>query len=267
MTSHATTAVSHDALRRIEGWLAWTDFAIMRRLVSEQNATGGAVAEIGVHHGKSFIALAAFSGRRPLYAVDLFGDQASNIDKSGAGSRERFVANLDRFGIDRRRITIDERLSSAVTADDMRRVAGAVSFFHVDGGHHLAAVTGDIDLALSVLTDDGIIAFDDTFRPEWPEVSMAVFGHGRLRQDFRIFAIGFNKSFWCRPEHVARYRDALLGDGELMALLMKQHEVDDRHILVFQTYPLPEWPLRRQLSWWLSVYWPGLYRRIRQWRR
>lgn len=270
MTSRFTTApaaITHEALAHIEGWLAWADFEIMRRLTIEQNDSGGAIAEVGVHHGKSFVALAAFSGDRPLYAIDLFGDQAGNIDQSGAGSRERFLNNLDRFGIDQRRITIDARLSAAVTGSDIREAVGAVSFFHVDGGHHVAAVTADIDLALAALSEDGIIAFDDTFRPEWPEVSMAVFGHGRLNRDFRMFAIGFNKSFWCRPEQVARYRDALLDDHDLSPFLMKQHAVDGRNILVFQAYPLPEWPLRRQLSWWLSVYWPRLHRRLWRARR
>jgi len=51
----------------------------------------GSLGEIGVHHGLLFIVLALSSGPdEQLFAVDVFGRQDLNIDKSGKGSRTWF---------------------------------------------------------------------------------------------------------------------------------------------------------------------------------
>ena len=123
--------VSYDDLKTIEGWLSWHDFAIIRTLIEEQNEHGGAIVEIGVHHGKSFIAMAASALDRKLYAIDVFTDQSANIDYSGRGDRDHFLENIERVGIARSRFTIDERLSGVVSAEDIRGAVGTISFFHI----------------------------------------------------------------------------------------------------------------------------------------
>ena len=59
-------------------------------------SVGGAVAEIGVHHGKLFIGLNLLQrDDEKSVAIDIFGDQDLNIDGSGAGDLAKFTSNVD----------------------------------------------------------------------------------------------------------------------------------------------------------------------------
>ena len=63
--------------------------------VHESRDVRGALGEIGVYHGKSFVPLALL--RRPderCVAVDCFADQDANVDASGEGDRVAFERNL-----------------------------------------------------------------------------------------------------------------------------------------------------------------------------
>ncbi|MEZ5657088.1 MAG: class I SAM-dependent methyltransferase [Burkholderiaceae bacterium] len=248
-------------IKRLPGWLAWTDYTMLAELVGYQNEfTNAAIVEIGVHFGKSLIALAGFSGERALYAIDIFDDQSHNIDQSGYGSLNGFRTNLRRFGVREDRVVIDQRLSTEVKPRDILDRVGKVGLFHIDGGHHYDAVVADIDLAVATCSDDAIIVMDDVFRPEWPEVSEAVFRHPALRDhDYVAFAIGFNKTYFCKRAHLARYQHRLRSHAALDRHLSKTHRIDDRTLLVYQKYPLPEWPLWRFANWALKLWVPGLY--------
>lgn len=261
--------VSFSKLRKLPGWLGWVDFQILRLLLSEQNASPeSAVAEIGVHHGKSFIALAAFSGQRRLCAIDIFGDQHLNLDQSGKGDQALFLNNLKRFGVDADRVSILQSASEDIGADDLMEAVGQVGLFHVDGGHHQKVVTSDLTLACAVATEDAIIAIDDVFRPEWPEVSAAVFQSSVLRDHgFCLFAIGYNKSFFCKAQSVARYRAVLQQDWALRQYFAKEYSMGGQDILIFQVYPLPEWPQKTVFRYYLSTWHPEFFLRLRSWKR
>ncbi|MCC0014927.1 MAG: class I SAM-dependent methyltransferase [Rhodobiaceae bacterium] len=252
----------YEDLKGVSGWLGYTDYVLVKELLEFQGSEGlaGGVVEIGVHHGKSFVPLATYSGADPCYAIDVFGDQGANVDRSGHGDRERFVATLKRFGVDLGRLTIDQRRSADVSADDIVSRVGRVRFFHIDGGHHVDAVTGDIALALETVAEHGIIAIDDVFRPEWPEVSIGVFRSAALAaSDFVPFAIGFNKTYLCAAGHAAAYREALQRSEFLRAVKWRVYEVEGSPIDVYQRYPLPEWDMWTLLAWVLETYFPRTF--------
>lgn len=259
-------AVTYRKVTSIEGWLSATDYEIFRRVLDcqQERDVQGAIAEIGVHHGKSFVPLAAFSGASKLYAIDVFGAQDKNIDQSGKGDRETFLNNLKRFSVDLSRLRIDARMSGEVTPADIRNTVGPVRFFHIDGGHHFDAVTSDIRLAVEALAEGGVIAVDDVFRPEWPEVSIAAFCSKEfVAKDIALFAIGFNKSYFSRRAHVHAYQEALAQSDFLAAHLTRVYRPKDDRILVFQRYPLPEWSARQIAYWMMSVYAPYSYASFR----
>jgi len=259
-----TFARAHDfackGRRSIKGWLSRQDAEIMLALMAAQEAVGdgGAVVEIGVHHGKSFLLMALANVGGQAYAIDIFDQQALNLDKSGSGNRAVFEANLKRFGIDPDGIHIDGRSSDKVMPDDITTAAGPVRMFHIDGGHHRSAVLNDLALAEATLADHGIIVVDDVFRPEWPEVSAGLFeylaGHDRLA----VFAIGFNKTFLCRKEHAEIFRKSLLKNNFLRMYLTRRYKVSRDEILVYQLYPLPEWPMKARRRFYLTQYHPDL---------
>lgn len=242
----------------VQGWLSRCDSEMFASLLGSQsiiNVNGG-VAEIGVHHGKSFILLALSNKGRNCYAVDLFGRQELNIDQSGSGDRQMFSSNLRRFGVDDNGIHIDERSSFDVRAADVEAAVGKVRFFHIDGGHHLEAVKNDLSLAISVLAKGGIVAVDDVFRPEWPEVSIGLFEFLAHQQTLVPFAIGFNKTFLCQKEFAEFYRRELLKDQFLQMYLTKACSISGSETLVFQRYPLPEWRIGLRVFNYLRTYHP-----------
>ena len=260
------TDLTFSKIKHIDGWLGYHDFEIFRSLICFQNEiSDGALAEIGVHRGKSFALIGSFSINSKLYAIDIFGNQELNIDSSGSGDREQFLYNVKGFGIDENRIVIDPRMSNEVVPEDIINSVGQIRFFHIDGGHYYDAVLSDLRLAVAVGSRELIIAIDDVFRPEWPEVTTATFGSDILKKNgFVMFAIGFNKTYFCRKEMMITYQEGLRGDNRLTPFMTREYDVGDQPILVFQKYPLTEWRLFDRLKWYFSVWHPKIY--LKFWR-
>ena len=104
----ATTATSRKNARRLARYARWGDGVkgfmepgLLRLLLAIDDlqaelGVSGALAEVGVYHGKSFAPLALL--RRPgetCVAVDCFDAQEHNVDESGVGSRDAFLRNLE----------------------------------------------------------------------------------------------------------------------------------------------------------------------------
>ena len=111
--------LNFSSLKKIEGWLGFVDYEIIKTLIRRQNEfVSGPLVEIGVHHGKSLILMAKFSNQDSLYAIDIFDDQKKNIDSSGFGLGDGglkiFKRNLKKFEIDENRVIIDSRPSSEI---------------------------------------------------------------------------------------------------------------------------------------------------------
>jgi len=256
----------HSGSKTVAGWLGRVDGELFVEIMRHQRERGfsGAVAEIGVHHGRSFIALCL--GLEPgeqAYAIDIFEDQAKNLDRSGLGDRAQFEANLERFGIDKSRVIIDARGSDEVAPKDIVSKVGAVRFFSVDGGHWREIVVNDLKLAASTLSDHGVIVLDDFMRPEWPDVSLGLFDWFENSDKSIVpFAIGFNKLYLCRREEVAAYQQAVNTDF-LRAFQTKTYNFLGVEIPVFQEYQLPEWGKRDRILAYLRLYHPDMYARLK----
>jgi hypothetical protein len=252
---------------RIRGWFSRTDAEIFQTLCSYQNVNElrGAVAEIGLHHGKSFTALCLSLQRgEKAYGIDLFGAQSRNLDSSGRGNRAIVEGNLAWAGIDATAVVLDGRASSEVAADDILKSVGAVRFFSVDGGHWLDVVRSDLTLAMATLAPHGIIALDDFLRPEWPEVSAGYFAWAAEHATSLVpFALGFNKLYFCRAEWGVPYKELLLRSELLRIFLSKQVYFRGLEIPVYQRFPLPEWDWRTRAREYLKLYHPEFYLRLR----
>jgi hypothetical protein len=197
----------------LNGWLQRVDAEIIGLILESQhreNATGGC-AEIGVHHGKSFVPLClALRGEERGLCIDLFEDQSKNLDASGKGDFTTFQSNLAKFGIDPQRIQVFKGSSEDVTPDYVLQNVGPIRYFSVDGGHWKSIVQNDLNLAERTLTKDGVIALDDYCRADWPEVTSGyALWQERTGSDIVPFAIGSNKLYLCRKGSAAAYRAAL----------------------------------------------------------
>ena len=162
---------------RVNGWVDPGALTAMFVLMQAQEELGvyGHIGEIGIHHGRYFLAMSALS--RPsekLVAIDLFEDQHLNIDRSGKGDRDHFLANVAEHGPSdaQDRLNVVKADSTAMRADELRDAAGGpYRFFSVDGGHTVRHVINDLALAESTLVEGGVISIDDFFNADWPGIA------------------------------------------------------------------------------------------------
>lgn len=84
---------------------SWLDLT-MHAGLQGRDAVFGDCREIGVHHGRFFLAMEAVTPSDvKCFAVDLFGRQDLNIDKSGRGNYRKFMSNCERFASDPARVS------------------------------------------------------------------------------------------------------------------------------------------------------------------
>jgi hypothetical protein len=262
MTS-ALDQYASGARKTIAGWLSRIDAEILKSILVAQNNHGlaGSVAEIGVHHGRSFILLClGLREHEKAYCVDIFDDQHLNKDGSGRGDRAILEANLRRFGIAPEHVKIDPRSSELVQPADLISQVGPVRLFSIDGGHWSEIVVNDLVLAEQVLSDYGVIALDDFHRAEWPEVSAGYFKWftGRKRP-IVPFAIGFKQLFLCQSDRVDFYQEVLACNDFLSRLKVKTCDFQGIELPVYQMVFRPEFPLTGLVKFYLRFVHPEIF--------
>jgi hypothetical protein len=198
--------------RTVQGWVEPQTFGVLRVLSDEQRriGVGGPVAEIGVHHGKLFIALQLLGDPgAPAVAVDVFGDQTLNVDQSGRGDLRRFERQVRRWG-DWSAVVVEQSDSTTLGGDEIKGLAGGpVRLFSVDGGHTEQTVLSDMRTAEQALAPGGIVAADDVFNGEWPGVSVGTMRYLDGGGGLVPFAIGFDKTYFTDTTHAPGFREVI----------------------------------------------------------
>ncbi|WP_246742936.1 class I SAM-dependent methyltransferase [Rhodomicrobium vannielii] len=196
--------------RRVEGWLDPFSARYIAELIFLLRESGrfGPCAEIGVHHGRLFILLHLASEDLSV-AIDVFGNQHLNTDRSGRGDKKKFLENLVRWGGDPSRVAILQKSSLEIAPEEILSLAGPISVFSVDGGHTAECALNDLKLAEATLRPGGVVVLDDFFNEVWPEVCVGAVQYfisgGRLKP----FAVTPNKILLCDPDYNAFYRTTL----------------------------------------------------------
>ena len=252
---------------RVTGWFAYVDAEIFRTLLVAQatvlNVHGGC-AEIGVHQGKSFVALCL--GLRPserAYCIDVFANQDLNRDASGKGNRPILENNLAKWGGSESSWIIRQGSSTDVAPGEIKNAVGPVRFFSVDGGHWLEIVANDLALAEATLSEGGIIALDDFHRLEWPDVSAGYFTwYASRKKDLVPFALGFNKLYLCERSWLSTYQSALAENRTLNYFVTKRSTFQGIELPVYSEYLLPEFGFVFCLMSSIRIFYPGLFVRI-----
>jgi len=198
----------------ISGWFGVHSYALWRSLLDFQKAEriAGDLFEIGVWRGRSAAVLGTYQAdSETLYLCDVRVDEAA------------IRSAFESVGVrDRKLVTISAPSSDLPARLDLRAMHQGVRWMHLDGEHTGAAVYGELEVAQQIVSTDGLVVIDDFFSPRYPANTVEAVRYLEKNPfHFRLFAVGFNKAYLCRPESLAKYMDfaagglsdALLGYG------------------------------------------------------
>lgn len=138
-------------VRDVPGWLTAEQARTLHDAVTSRGPDAR-VVEIGSHHGRSTIVLAAAGGR--VVAVDPFPE---NWRYGGPGTEAAFRANLERAGVADR-----VELQVATSREVRARWSGPVDVVYVDGKHDCWTVHDDLRWA-EHLAPGGVLLVHDAF--------------------------------------------------------------------------------------------------------
>jgi Methyltransferase domain len=194
---------------RVHGWLDRYSAIFIADLCRYQSGRGifGSVAEIGVHEGRLFLLLnlAKLPDEKSL-AIDVFGDQHLNVDKSGHGNRKIFFSNVAKWCGDQN-IEIIQTSSLDLSVREILDRVGPCRIMSIDGGHSEKCVMNDLRLAEGVLLDRGAVVLDDFFHQSWPGVASGASRHMLDHTTtLRPFCITPNKLYHSRLPYRDIYR-------------------------------------------------------------
>jgi hypothetical protein len=196
----------------VEGWVfgELLDYLKCVDRFQQEAKVAGNICEIGVHHGRFLIALSHLA--RPnekCVAIDIFEDQAANIDGSGRGSLIQLRDNVDRFAASGARFEYIQADSLALTAGERLAIEqqhGPFRVFSIDGGHTVDHTLNDLVFAQSVISPGGIIILDDYYNQHWPGVHEGVgIFYSRGVSTVKPFLYAQNKLFLCGISVHERY--------------------------------------------------------------
>lgn len=218
MKSSIRKFIFHD-LQMIDGYIDPPDALVFLTLLERQKDRhlDGAIAEIGVYYGRSYFLVRKIAGaEEKILGIDLF-----DIGETADGKKpqySRFLENGRKLGL-----PVDEDLiiagdSTRLSPSQLIEKAGRVRFFSIDGGHMLEHVVADSGLAREALADHGVIAFDDTFNPAWPEVTVGLADFLRACNGaLSAFCMTKYKTYVCRSEYRDLYREIIANSPNLTA--------------------------------------------------
>ena len=207
--------IFHD-LQAIEGYIDPPDALVFLAALRAQKSSAleGGLAEIGVYYGRSYFLLRKICGDvAKIVAIDPF-----DIKRTGQETTQydQFVAAGRQLGlfVDEQRVIRSD--STLLKPEEITEKAGPVRFFSIDGGHMLHHVEADSSLAAATLAEHGVIVFDDTFNPAWPEVTAGVVDFLRREAGrFSVFCLTKYKTYICHKTFQEFYSRAIATSHEL----------------------------------------------------
>jgi len=197
--------------KTVEGWIEPEILSVVFTIDAIQNKlrfTGGAI-EIGVHHGRFFIALANLcDASSDLVAVDVFADQQKNIDRSGRGDEAVFRQNIDlhcnKLNAAIRTVRTDSLDLKIGGGNEVK--AGKFRFVSIDGGHTAMHTYNDLLLAEQLVSDGGVVFVDDILHLDWMGVIEGVMRYRLFTPGNLVpFLVAANKMMLCKATHHGTY--------------------------------------------------------------
>lgn len=192
---------TQEKLYSIEGWFSPASHALFSFFLDYQNENkvNGNLGEIGVWHGKSAtIICKKVKENQNIFLIDPF---LLNV-------KEIVLRNIDKvcLEIPKNLILMNGISDDFVKISNFTQLHNSFRFFHIDGCHTGTNIYRDLSLADKLISSDGIVVIDDYFNLSYPQITEALYKFCQLNPySFRIFCVGFNKAYLCRPESFSKY--------------------------------------------------------------
>jgi hypothetical protein len=196
-------------LYRLNGFLHPIDTMVFTAILDYQNRKGwlGGIAEIGVFYGRSLALMVKYlKPGEKAYGADLF-----DIDEHPGADSDQLLYVKKHLGVDKSNdaVILKKGNSANLKPADITQAIGKVRFFSIDGGHELPDILHDGMLAMESLTDEGVIAYDDFFNPQYPDLTVGVLDLLRKHTDFVSFCSTNNKLYVCKAAYYDEYFAAM----------------------------------------------------------
>ncbi len=180
----------------IPGWFFPVSVAIWDTLLSYQaeNNIRGNLMEIGVFKGKSATMAALHSHTNETCVL---------VDPMPLDEVRQRIEHL---APETQCQYLQERSQYLPRYSFLTEAARDFRWIHIDGEHTAQAVSNDLAVAETLLSDRGILTLDDFFSPSYPQITLALFrfmeaNPGRLA----LILCGYNKCYLCRPNAAREY--------------------------------------------------------------
>ncbi len=171
------------------------EFAVSK--IASQGIQQSGSLEIGVHHGRFFLLLEQLTPPEyPCVAVDVFGLQHFNQDKSGCGNLQIFQKNVLMYAKNPSRVISLEMDSTDFLLDNshIKLPTKSFSIISVDGCHSAKHTCLDLITAGRLLQPGGICILDDINNLSWMDVLTGAVDYLRSpSSNLAPFACGYNK--------------------------------------------------------------------------
>jgi hypothetical protein len=183
----------------VGGFMMARDMACFDFFLTWQNNIGlvGDYFEIGVLNGKSTFFASQFI--KPGESVGLI--DINDISHVAQELRRRDI-NVNYY---------TGKSSAARCLDVFTKSAGKIRFFHIDGDHSGFSTYSDLQLAADALCEKGIIALDDFFNRNYPQLVAAAYKFLAERIDYKLLLVGDNKAYIVRSEDYDYYYSIKMG--------------------------------------------------------
>lgn len=209
--------IEQNLLDRMNGWFSPASHAIFSIFLKYQiqNKIKGNLCEIGVWEGKS--ASIICKNAQELEKIFL-------VDPLLNKYTESVMRNIDNIcrTIPNNLVMCNIESDNLFSIGEMRKLFHSFRFIHIDGCHTGSNIYSDLVTAEKLLTNDGIVVVDDYFNISYTQITEALYKYLYINPySFRIFCVGFNKAYLCRPNVYSKYYSFCMSALQL-ELLKKQ---------------------------------------------
>ena len=205
-------------LDEVEGWLIPHALYFTKYYAENFQGDDFDSLEIGVHHGKYFLGIENITPiTNRSIALDLFGRQDLNVDRSGSGDRKIFEKNVQTWAVSPQRVIAME--IDSMDLDPHELGLGKFGIISIDGGHTRSHTFNDLKIAQELLAPSGLIVLDDILNQDWCGVVTGALDFFNSPYATRIapIAIGFNKLFIAHFSVAESRKRRILEDKEALS--------------------------------------------------